>query len=62
MSQMILGGNGGGDNDIELASLVTKKSLEQLVVQLLKNLPENARNSCWQTLSEHQKQFFQTKL
>ena len=36
MSQMILGGNGGGDTDIELAAPATKQTLEQLLLHCTK--------------------------
>ena len=41
MSQMILGGNGGGDTDIELAAPATKQTLEQLLLHIVPRLPEN---------------------
>ena len=61
MSQMILGGNGGGDTDIELAAPATKQTLEQLLLHIVPRLPENVRNSSFQSLSEHQKQYLQSK-
>ena len=61
MSQMILGGNGGGDTDIELAAPATKQTLEQLLLHIVPRLPENVRNSSFQSLSDHQKQYLQSK-
>ena len=54
MSQMILGGDGGGDTDIDLATPATKQALERLLQQLVRSLPENVRSSCWQKLSVQQ--------
>ena len=61
MSQMILGGDGGGDTDIDLATPATKQALERLLQQLVPSLPENVRSSCWQKLSVQQQEYLNGK-